>query len=336
VQPSPRDDEQIYDEAALWWYRSLNGDGFDSAAFEAWLALDPRHRTVFADVSLTDKVLDDNGAEPELLAMRRNALDDIYRAGGKRWLPRGVTMSRRGVVAAGLAGGAVALAGAAVGLLKGEKSLKTGVGELRTVTLADNSTIVLDANSHINIAFKDDIRRIELLAGRAHFEVAKDPSRPFIVNASNKFVTAIGTAFTVEYREKIVAVTLAEGKISIDEDITGAPSRTVSADIEPSQELVISADKDAPAVRENVDLDKSMSWREGKLFFENKTLIEAASRMNDYSHTKLVFEGDDVGKLRISGMFLAGHTDAFVGAIEALYAVNVQYKDNYVIIKSHV
>ncbi|SOF01372.1 FecR family protein [Burkholderia sp. OK233] len=74
----------------------------------------------------------------------------------------------------------------------------SGIGEVRTVGLADGSSVVLDAQSAIAVDLTPVARNIRLLRGRALFEVAHDPARPFVVRTDNAEATALGTRFTVE------------------------------------------------------------------------------------------------------------------------------------------
>ena len=82
-------------------------------------------------------------------------------------------------------------------------------------------------------------RRVDLVAGRAFFRVAPDPSRPFIVNAGGKSVRAIGTAFEVSFEHGNMVVTLAEGKVRVEETGSGSGSGT---DMSPGGQIVIGAD----------------------------------------------------------------------------------------------
>jgi transmembrane sensor len=158
---------------------------------------------------------------------------------------------------------------------------------------------------------------IELAEGRAHFEVTKDPSRPLKVRAGAKTVTAIGTAFTVERRAgDEVVVTLVEGRIAVTDERRRAPATEMA----PQEQLTLTGDA-APVLRRDVDVDRALAWREGKLAFDDETLAEAAQRMNGYSATKLVVEGDQARNLRISGLFKAGDTAAFVEAVKAYFPI---------------
>src|SRR3546814_19363224 len=62
---------------------------------------------------------------------------------------------------------------------------------------------------------KEAGRQVELLAGRAKFDVAKDPQRPFTVAAGDKLVVAVGTRFSVELIDGQVRVILYEGQVEV-------------------------------------------------------------------------------------------------------------------------
>src|SRR5690606_23127337 len=92
----------------------------------------------------------------------------------------------------------------------------TEVGEHRTFSLPDGSTITLNTNSELKVTYDKDFRNIRLLRGEAHFEVARDLDRPFLVYAGNGLVRAVGTAFTVFIHDpKEVEVTVTHGVIEV-------------------------------------------------------------------------------------------------------------------------
>ena len=73
------------------------------------------------------------------------------------------------------------------------------VGEQKNITLADGSKLHLNTDSIVTVDFTENARNIVLLRGEAHFDVAHDTSRPFTVTAGNNTVTAVGTAFNMQY-----------------------------------------------------------------------------------------------------------------------------------------
>src|SRR3546814_1264895 len=79
---------------------------------------------------------------------------------------------------------------------------RTVLGERRVVTLADGSTVSLDAASEVRVAYSERARELALVRGQARFDVAHDPRRPFAVQARDQRVVATGTAFNVDLLDR--------------------------------------------------------------------------------------------------------------------------------------
>lgn len=203
---------------------------------------------------------------------------------------------------------------------KGRSEYKTGTGEQRSIVLADQSHVFLDANTQLRVSLQTTERNVEVVTGRAHFQVAKDRSRPFRVRVADETVTAVGTAFSVERRRGTTNVLLSEGIVTVE-----SPTSPVQW-MKPGDELVVGSDKGRTIVA-GVDIAKASAWQSGKLYFENETLAAAADRMNDYSKVKLNIQGADIRNLRVSGTFVAGDVAPFVDAIQAVYPLNVRMGD---------
>lgn len=299
--------------------RAAPDDAATFQAFEDWRDA-PEHRQAFDAVQESWALFGDQAAAPELLVLRRDALD---RAGGigRR---RGLELGRRGF-AAGLAALAVApltfygwrrlRSGA-------RQTLRTDVGEQRTVTLSDDSRVSLDANTLVKVAYSPTLRLAEVIKGRAHFEVAKDKARPMKVRAGTRTVTALGTAFTVEHEGPRVVVTLVEGRVAVTEAASDRGVAPPPKELVPQQQLVFAANA-TPRMREAVDVERAMAWREGKLVFDDESLADAVARVNNYSRVKIVVEDAPARALKISGIFNAGDTLAFVEAVQSYFPVDV-------------
>src|SRR5690606_5459811 len=100
-------------------------------------------------------------------------------------------------------------------LLKGDKVYVTSPDERARVTLADGSMVTLDSDTRMLARIGSGRRDITLLAGRALFDVAKDPHRPFVVEAGGRTITALGTMFDVDVSPTELRVTLAEGVVAV-------------------------------------------------------------------------------------------------------------------------
>jgi len=106
-------------------------------------------------------------------------------------------------------------------------SYTTDIGERRSITLPDGSTVDLNARSKLRIEFTEEERRVLLLDGQALFQVTKDKNRPFIVASAQATVRAVGTQFDVNRRPNGTTVTVLEGRVAVystarSEAITGS------------------------------------------------------------------------------------------------------------------
>jgi transmembrane sensor len=93
--------------------------------------------------------------------------------------------------------------------------VKTEMGENLSRVMPDGSILWLNSNTTINIDYSESYRRINLIKGEAHFEVAKDATRPFEVYADDRLVRAIGTAFTVHKLNGTIEVLVSEGTVEL-------------------------------------------------------------------------------------------------------------------------
>ncbi len=311
----------IAEAAATWWVRRQSSDGFDPVAFQAWLEADPRHAEAWTRAGSMLASFDDYQSAPELLALRAQVLTRAHRHGRRRWQSK---VSRRGLLAAGagFAAALVAAPAAYVGLRHHRETYATGIGEQRTLTLSDGSRVALDANSHFTTDFSYGRRRIDLVRGRAHFDVAKDPTRPFAVHADGYVVTALGTAFSVETGRDKLSVSLFEGRVSLGA-APGSSSSHAPIEMTPLQQVVIVKARPDDWQMAAFEPERESGWRVGRLFFDHERLGDVAERMNDYSRTRITVEGA-AADLPVSGVFAAGETAAFIDAVKTYYPVEAQ------------
>lgn len=94
------------------------------------------------------------------------------------------------------------------------KSITTQVAETTTVTLPDNSEVILNAKSKLSYNKKtwDDTRDLQL-DGEAFFKVEK--GQKFTVNTNAGIVQVLGTQFNVKERDNYFEVICYEGLVSV-------------------------------------------------------------------------------------------------------------------------
>lgn len=335
--------ELRHEQAGEWCMRVADGSLDDEAraAFEAWLASDPENRTAFDKAILVWQAMEAGSESPTLLDVRLDALESLRRGQQRRWARRlSAGWQRRAALAASL----LILLGVGLLLVLADQSqsFETGIGERRVVTLDDGSRISLDAASRVEVDYEDDRRALVLVAGRAKFDVAKDPLRPFSVTAGGKTVVATGTSFSVELVSHQVRVVLYEGRVDVlapaGEQLrlaqTGKP---VEQELTPGRELVTEAEQNparVEAVVAPVDPVRSSAWEAGQLFFTDEPLARVVERLNRYSRERLVVTDAAAASLPISGVFSAGDTQAFVQGLSGVFPVHVARRDGRIELSS--
>lgn len=294
-----------------------------------------------------------NANRPEFLSVREQALARARRSNQRRWSLPWTTAQRSWTTAAVLFAVAVAVAAlwqlSPYGYRPGV--YETGIGEQRSIELADHSHIALDSSTRIRATLTADTRTIEIAQGQAQFNVAHDATRPFKVIAGGHTIVAVGTVFTVEYADQTVHVAMMEGKVAVlsQEAAAGgdsqgsaslnapngngsSPSGAAPNTIElvAGEELRFARDGH-PTVKPKADIEAATAWREGKVIFHSEPLGEAVRRLNRYSHTKLQIDGADLSNLSVSGVFDAGDSRAFADAVQSYLPVTADYSQSDII-----
>jgi len=228
---------QIYSEASDWLveFRSGDVDVAGRTAFYAWLRTSPEHMRAYLEVAAIwneGSRLDPNRRfDDQDLIQQVRSEDNVVSLEGYD-SPRSPHSPLSSSSAARQSGWRVRLLAAAASILvtvcgvwaySERNTYATGIGEQRSLALVDGSIIELNAASKIRVRFTADRRNIDLIEGQALFHVAKDKTRPFIVNSDQTQVRAVGTEFDVYRRMNGTTVTVIEGRVAVLPSSTFAP-----------------------------------------------------------------------------------------------------------------
>ena len=300
------------DEAAAEWF-ALKRSGEMTAGqlleFQEWLEASPDHQAAWDEAEQSWMMAGLLRQDPQLLLLRANAR-------------RAYPPFRRPLIAAGAAA-ALALA-VFVGLTAAphaptpelplvhagqQQTFRTGVGQRTTVTLADGSVVTLDTDTLLRTDDSGRERRMYLDRGRAFFKVAHDRSRPFVVMAAGRTVTALGTEFDVRVGPGEFEVTLVQGKVRVEQPRLFLPPAH-TAELKAGYRIEARNDKDW--VVKPADVARDTGWVQGRLTFVDQPLAEVAAEMNRYSDKKIVMTDDAVGRQPVVAVLKPGDLDSFV------------------------
>jgi len=201
--------------------------------------------------------------------------------------------------------------------------------------LPDGSIVELKAGARVTVDYAAALRRVVLDQGEAHFQVAKDASRPFVVSARGVEVRAVGTAFSVQLRPNQVEVLVTEGRVAV-EAVAPVPETVKSRDSSPGRVLVeagsrVSVDTTAsipvlPAA-EPVAVDEindRLAWRVPWLELNSTPLSDIVPAFNRHSGARLSFADPQIGRLRLSGTLRADNVTVLLQILDNSYGIGAE------------
>jgi transmembrane sensor len=267
-------DRKVALDARDWIVRLSSGNvsRAELERFHAWRAQSPEHDRAFAREQEFWQLLEGVSDRGELAAMAPPA--------AARW-----SFSRRAILAGTAFAGAAAAIAAPRLLTWMTSDFATRSGEQTTARLPDGSTMLLNTNSRVALDFRPDLRLVELIDGEAEFTVRPDIPAPFRVAAlGGQGETAAGR-FAMRSVEGEVAVTVAEGVVSV---ASGDPAGARSAVLVAAGQQTRYAEGGVPLPAAAVDLDVELAWRAGRLVFEGEPFRAAVRELGRYVPERLV------------------------------------------------
>jgi ferric-dicitrate binding protein FerR (iron transport regulator) len=226
----------------------------------------------------------------------------------------------------------------------GAITFETAVGELKNVDLRDGSRITLGGGTKLVVDLSARTRSVELIEGEAWFRVAHNPNWPFIVDAGNGAITAVGTAFLVTRDSDLVVVTVTEGAISVRApppvSFASVRHRQTASPRTPSPVRVTRGEEvsyhDNGTVTSVVaaDTHAATAWTQGRLIFDNQPLRYVIEGVNRYS-ARHILVTSSAGRLRFSGVILLGEFEEWLQRLPAVVPVDVEQGSAAICIRLH-
>jgi len=310
-------------QAADWMAIRRSGEMTELQAreFASWLNADPANRAAFDELLRIWEEAGEIREDPTILALRELNLRSFNQPVRRRLVGAAVAASLAAVGFGGwtLFGDAPLAPTSTTATLQEprqeaeEQVLRTGVGQTTTAVLRDGSTVILDSDTLLLTSETKSRRSIHLERGGAYFQVAKDPSRPFVVEAAGKTITALGTAFEARVNAGKLDVTLVEGKVKVAAKKGQVWQGQQTMDMTAGWRLSAPDEKKWSLAK--VDTKKELSWVSGRMSFFNDPLVEAAAKVNRYSEKQIIVD-PSIAREPIVGVFESGDSERFVRGME--------------------
>jgi transmembrane sensor len=199
------------------------------------------------------------------------------------------------------------------------QTIRTELGQVAEVPLADSSVIVVNTKSRLEVMETANTRSVRLDEGEAWFKVAKDPDRPFLVESGEVRVQALGTSFAVRRREHGTDVQVTEGVVEVWSSRNAADRTRIMAG---ARTFVHNDSGARKLVQDASDVERSLSWRSGWLTFQGSTLEDAVEEFNRYNVTKLEI-APALADEKIVGRFRSSRPDSFAHVVSLTFDARV-------------
>lgn len=201
-------------------------------------------------------------------------------------------------------------------------SYYNGKGKVAAFVLSDGTKISLNSNSTLKYpkVFKGNKREV-MLVGEAFFEVAKDKTKPFTVNANGLRTTVLGTKFNVSAyaNQANVKVALVEGSVEVA--TKGGRDKML---LKPTEMATFNATTGS-LLRSGFNASTVTSWKTGLIIFESATFTDIANKLYNIYGIKLL-NRTTIKQWNYSGQFDKSDYLTIVKSI--CFAKHINYKQN--------
>ncbi len=224
----------------------------------------------------------------------------------------------------------------------------------RDLSLPDGTFVELNQGAVLNVKFTETQRLVELLSSEAHFEVAKNPARPFVVTARDVEMRAIGTAFNVKISENKVELLVTEGNVMMGkankQPVLTTPDTFQSVDpvLSPqsmSKEvtagqisiMVLDNGEDLAQKIETVGVEEIkdiLSWKPDSLSFYKTPLAQVVWEFNRRNPTKIAIQDPELENIQIVAEFYSANIEKFIAMLEFTMGIKAEFvSSNRIILK---
>lgn len=301
-------------QQALDWLTRLNSGDCSVAErrqFADWLAENSTHLAAYREAEAFWRRLDELNtvAEDQLFAARRYMADARDTRRKRRYWP------------------ALAMAASITGVLLLNPQLwpwlsadyyQTAKGERKTVQLSDGSSIEMNTDTELRVAYTDTRRVVWLVRGEAWFAVGHNDAQPFEVIAGDGRIRDIGTQFNVYRQDEKITVAVQEGEVGVSTD-DSTQTQNLRAGQQTGYDNAGRLDKIG-----NSDLNAIGAWRSGLLVFKQQPLPEVLKQLARYHKVSFDLPDAALQTLSVSGRFPANDLNQTLNTMANALSVKIE------------
>ncbi|WP_285009397.1 FecR family protein [Pedobacter faecalis] len=168
-----------------------------------------------------------------------------------------------------------------------EMTASTARGQTYQITLPDGTRVWLNAASKIEFpaSFAGLVKREVRLSGEAYFEVFRNKKQPFVVTSKNlstgseQQVEVLGTHFNINTYTEVIATTLLEGSVRVNDMVM----------LKPNEQLLQKTDGSIDILE--ADATKVLAWKAGDFRFSDDSITEVMDQLARWYNIEVLYKG---------------------------------------------
>lgn len=344
------------EQASAWFVEFRAGEATPAmrVQFEEWLRASPEHIQAYLEIAAGWSELPIADSEGRidlkaLVAAARNSSDDnvVPLCQANAATPSAPRRARPLALAASLALLVILIGGGSWFLMRQSRTYSTGIGEQRTLILADGSTVILNALTTMRVHMTKNVREITLVRGQAYFHDVDESDRPFIVYSDGHAVRALGTQFDVDKQPNAIVVTVVQGRVavagspagtdgfvhrSVNNETARLPVNLKPVVVSAGEQVTVLAQNVAIPAPKRVDVAAVTGWMQQRLIFDDTPLEKVAERFNLYSRRRLVIADPSLRTVGVSGVYSAADPAALIGFLRSQRTLQVVSNGDQIVV----
>jgi transmembrane sensor len=191
---------------------------------------------------------------------------------------------------------------------------ETALGEIRTIRLADGSSLVLDTDTQISISPWRSSYRLAVRRGRVRVQ-PKSEDRRVLVGTPDRGAEVAGRAFDVSMGGRDLRVAAIDDSVEIVETASGRDT--------PHRLAPRTAFRVGPGLREVPVASQDLQWVSGMIVLNGTRLEDAIAAINRYNRVKVRLRDDHQRGRTVTGAFRAKDSLGFARAIARMCDLRV-------------
>jgi transmembrane sensor len=196
----------------------------------------------------------------------------------------------------------------------------TGIGEQRTLILADGSQLVADTSTRFDGFSEVGERKVLLFAGQVMARVARDPRRPFVVETAEGRATALGTVYSVKRDNGRTIVTVVESRVRL------CPARAACRTLAAGARAAMTAD--GVSEIERVDPEGAALWTSGWIEVHDVAVSYVLAELQRYHAVPIRYDPARLGQVRVTGSFPLNRPEDALRSIASVTGLKVATGSN--------